>query len=184
MTLAERIVALHHALDRAGVPHAFGGALSLAYWTRDPRGTDDIDVNVFVPDDEAAPVLAVLPDGVDVPDDAAAVIAREGQMRFWWDQVPLDLFFNNVPVHDDAARNRRTVPLLDDVEIPVLGPVELAVFKAMFDRTQDWADIESMIAAETLDLDEMRRVLGTMLPEGDRRFARIDEAMRQALRSR
>jgi hypothetical protein len=184
VTLAERIAELHVALDRAGVPHAFGGALALAYWIRDPRGTDDIDLNVFVPDDEAAPVLAALPAGVAVPDDAAAVIARDGQMRLWWDDVPVDVFFSNLPVHDDAARHRRTVPLMGDVEIPILAPVELAVFKAMSDRTQDWADIENMIAAETLDLDEVRRVLGTLLPADDPRFARLGEAVRQARRLR
>lgn len=182
MTLAERIAELHRALERADVPHAFGGALSLAFWTRDPRGTDDIDVNVFVPDSEAASVLSVLPGGVRVPDDADQVIARDGQTRLWWEDVAVDLFFNNLPVHEDAARHRRTVPLSEGVEIPVLGPTELAVFKAMFDRTRDWADIEAMIAAKTLDLDEMRRVLLTMLPEDDPRFARIDEAVRQARR--
>ncbi|MCQ3971301.1 hypothetical protein, partial [Klebsiella pneumoniae] len=33
MTLTERIVALHAALDGAGIPHAFGGALALATLT-------------------------------------------------------------------------------------------------------------------------------------------------------
>ena len=36
MTLTERIVALHAALDTAGVPHAFGGALALAWCTQPP----------------------------------------------------------------------------------------------------------------------------------------------------
>lgn len=35
MTLVERIVALHTALDAASVPHAFGGALALG--ADDPR---------------------------------------------------------------------------------------------------------------------------------------------------
>jgi hypothetical protein len=62
----------------------------------------------------------------------------------------------------------------------VLGPVELAVFKAMFDRTRDWADIEAMLAAGTLDLDAVRDTLATMLTSGDERFARLDEAARRA----
>ena len=32
--------------------------------------------------------------------------------------------------------------------IPVLGCTALAVFKAMFDRTKDWGDIEAMLEAE------------------------------------
>ena len=48
MTLTERIVALHAALHGADIPHAFGGALALAFCTAEPRGTQDIDVNVFL----------------------------------------------------------------------------------------------------------------------------------------
>ena len=48
-------------------------------------------------------------------------------------------------------------------QIPVLGPVELAVFKAMFDRTRDWADIEAMVAAGTLDVDAVGAVLRSRL---------------------
>ena len=36
------------ALDDARIPHAFGGALALAWCTQRARGTIDIDVNVFV----------------------------------------------------------------------------------------------------------------------------------------
>ena len=44
MTLPERLIELHRALTRRKLPHAFGGAIALAYWTLDPRGTSDIDV--------------------------------------------------------------------------------------------------------------------------------------------
>ena len=46
--LPAKIVALHRALERAQLPHAFGGALALAWCTQRARGTIDIDVNVFV----------------------------------------------------------------------------------------------------------------------------------------
>ena len=180
MTLAERVIELHRALEADSIPHAFGGAIALAFWIRNPRGTDDVDVNVFVPAEDCRPALAALPPGVAVPDDAADVIARDGQTRLWWDETPIDLFFNNVPVHDDAAAHRREVPLTDEVTIPILGPIELAVFKVMFARTQDWADVEAMVGAETVDLDEVRRVLRTMLDSADPRFARLDEAVARA----
>ena len=47
-TLVDKIVALHESLDAAEIPHAFGGALALAWCTQRARGTIDIDVNVFV----------------------------------------------------------------------------------------------------------------------------------------
>jgi hypothetical protein len=179
VTLAERVVALHRALARKRIPHALGGAIALAYWTRDPRGTSDIDVNIFVPAAACGPALRALPPGVDVPQEAEETIAREGQIRLWWDETPIDLFFDYVPVHADAARHRKTVPFAG-TRIPVLGPIELAVFKVMFDRTRDWADIEAMITASTLDLDAVRETLRTMLQADDERFARLDEAIRRA----
>ncbi len=48
MGLPEKIIAIHEHLAAAGLPHAFGGALALAWCTGRARGTIDIDVNVFV----------------------------------------------------------------------------------------------------------------------------------------
>jgi hypothetical protein len=179
MTLADRILALHRALEHAQLPHAFGGAIALAYWTSDPRATSDIDLNVFVAADDAAVALEALPPGVAKPDGTADTIARDGQVRLWWDDTPVDLFFDYVPVHADARRNRRTV-VFAGASIPVLGPVELAVFKVMFDRTRDWADIEAMVAAQTLDATAVKAALGPMIGVEDERFARLDEAIRRA----
>ena len=179
MTLPQRLVELHEALAARRISHAFGGAIALAYWTLDPRGTIDIDVNVFVPPTKAERVLRALPAGISKPDGAAETIARDGQIRLWWDEVPVDLFFDYVPIHSDAARNRRRVPFAG-TRIPVLGPTELAVFKVMFDRTQDWADIEAMLAADTLDVEAIRAELATLLDADDERFARLDDAARRA----
>lgn len=175
MTLADRLVELHRSLDLAGVPHAFGGAIALAYWTLDPRGTSDIDVNVFVPAAEPDLALAALPDAVAQDSGTAASVARNGQVRLWWQETPVDLFFDYVPIHADAARNRRTVPFAG-IEIPILGPIELAVFKAMFDRTRDWADIEAMLAAGTLDVEATKRSLQALVGGDDERLVRLDAA--------
>lgn len=179
MTLPEKLVALHRALARRRIPHAFGGAIALAYWTLDPRATSDIDVNVFLPAAEAERALRALPPEVDFPDGTTDIIARDGQVRLWWDETPVDLFFDSIPVHDAAARHRQRMPFAR-AQIPVLGPEELAVFKAMFDRTRDWADIEAMLAAETLDLDAVRDTLRTMFADDDHRFARLEESLERA----
>jgi len=179
MDLTQKLLAVHAALDRAGVPHAFGGAIALAYWTLDPRGTGDIDLNLFVPATDPRVALDALPQRVERPAGTEEQVRREGQARLWWDGTPLDLFFDYVPLHTAAARRVRSVPFAG-AEIPVLGPVDLAVFKAMFDRTRDWADIEAMLAAHTLDADAVREALGEMLEPGDPRFARLGEAERLA----
>jgi hypothetical protein len=178
VTLPERLVALHRALAKARIPHAFGGAIALAYWTLDPRGTSDIDVNVFVPAEAPQRALDALPDDVAQPAGTLEAITRDGQVRLWWDDIPIDLFFNYADVHEEAARNRRRVSF-EGTRIPVLGPVELAVFKVMFDRTRDWADLEAMAERGTLDFPAVRAALRAMLGSGeDARFARLAEVER------
>ncbi len=179
MTLPEKVVALHRALAEKRIPHAFGGAIALAYWTQDPRGTSDIDLNVFVPAADSAAALAALPAGVSRPEGTAEAIAADGQIRVWWDETPVDLFFDYEPVHADAARHARKVPFAG-TRIPILGPIELTVFKVMFDRTRDWADIEAMVAANTVDLEAVRTTLGSLLDPDDQRFDRLAEAVRRA----
>lgn len=149
--LAQRLLDVHDALTRAKLPHAFGGAIALAYCTREPRGTRDLDVNVFVDPTRAGEVLASLPGGVAVTDADIQAAAREGQVRVWWEDTPVDLFLNLHRFHDEVAAGVRLVPF-EDRTIPVLGCTALAVFKALFDRTKDWADIEEMTAAGALDL--------------------------------
>ena len=179
MNLAERLLALHASLEAAGIDHAFGGAIALAYWTLEPRGTRDIDINVFVPSEDAPTVLEALPDGVLHDEKSIATIRRDGQVRLWWEDTPVDLFFDNLPVHEEAARHRRMVPF-EGEQIPVLGPAELALFKVMFDRTRDWADIEAMIEAENLDIAALRAGIAEFVGTDDPRLARLDDAVRRA----
>ena len=57
----------------------------------------------------------------------------------------------------------------------ILGPVELVLFRAFFDRTKDWADIEAVVEAQLVDAVAVRAALVEALGEGDRRVARLDE---------
>lgn len=181
MRLSERLLAIHEGLSAAELEHAFGGAIALAYWTLEPRGTRDIDVNVFVAIDQLTRVLNALPADVKHDPPAIEALTRDGQARLWWDETPIDLFLSYLPLHDQAASNSRVVPF-EGEEIPVLGPLELAIFKAMFDRTKDWADIEAMLVAQTLDLDAANELLISLIGSDDERIARLSEAARRASR--
>lgn len=179
MTLGARIRALHRALAEHDVPHAFGGAVALAYATEEPRGTRDIDVNVFLPVERAADVLGLLPAGIDQPAGTLEKLERDGQIRLLWDDTPVDLFLDYAPIHEEAARHCRNVPFEGET-IPVLGPVELAVFKAMFNRLRDWGDLEEMAKADMLDFDAVRDALAEMVGPDDERMTRVDEVARRA----
>jgi hypothetical protein len=178
VTLPERLVALHRALDAGYVPHAFGGAIALAYCTLNPRGTNDIDCNLFVPASDPGGALAALPEGITRPQRLRTTIARDGQVRLWWEDTPVDLFFDYAAVHSQAAANSRTAPF-EGVEIPVLGPVELVTFKVMSDHAQDWADVEAVYEAGTADPEAVRATLGGLLEPDDPGFERLTEVERR-----
>jgi hypothetical protein len=171
-SLPEKIVELHQALDHAALPHAFGGALALAWCTQRARGTIDIDVNVFVDDEQTSSVLAALPAGVRWQDDDRSRLERDGQARLWWDTTPVDLFLNTTPFHTQVG-DRTRVEVLAGVPLPFLSCLDLAVFKAFFDRTKDWADLEEMAAAGTLDADHVAGILLRYLGPDDHRIVRL-----------
>ncbi|MDQ1404287.1 MAG: hypothetical protein QOG03_2603 [Actinomycetota bacterium] len=171
-SLPDKVLAISHALD--AVPHAFGGALALAYYA-EPRATIDIDLNVFVPPGrypDIAGVLATI--GVDTsPANMAAAIERDGQGRLFWDATPVDLFFAYDPFHEAAARAKRRVPFAED-EIWILAADHLTVAKVVFDRPRDWIDIEAMLAVGTsIDTAEVLRWVGRIAGDDDRRYDRI-----------
>ncbi|HEY4450004.1 MAG TPA: hypothetical protein VGN13_00230 [Solirubrobacteraceae bacterium] len=172
--LGELLLSVHDALDRAQIPHAIGGAIALAYCTLDPRGTRDLDFNVFVGRERAREVFAALPAEIEVSGERLERLERDGQVRLRSGATPVDLFLNVLPFHDHVAEHVRMVPF-EGRNIPVLSCTALVVFKAMFDRTQDWADIETMVEAGSFDLDEATHWIREMLGE-DRRTEHLAAA--------
>jgi hypothetical protein len=166
------MLVIHEHLQAAGIDHAFGGALALAWCTQQARGTIDLDVNLFVGSDRTEEALAALPTGVVATPDDRARLRRDGQARLWWETTPVDVFLNTTPFHDDVAARVRWEPFAG-VELPFLACEDLAVFKAFFNRTKDWADLEAMHEAGTLDVAEVAGVLATFLGGDDERIARL-----------
>jgi hypothetical protein len=172
--LSELLFAVHDALERAGIPHAVGGAIALAYCTLDPRGTRDLDVNVFVGPERAREVFAALPEGIEVSGERLEQLERDGQVRLRSGITPVDLFLNVLPFHRHVEEHVRQVPF-EERTIPILSCTALAVFKAMFDRTQDWADIEAMVEAQSFDLEEASHWIREMVGD-DRRIDQLTAA--------
>jgi hypothetical protein len=166
-TLVEKIGALADAFTSAGIPHAFGGALALAYATEEPRGTRDIDVNVFVESSRVDEVFAALPAAVARSERDTESVRRDDQVRLFWDDTPLDLFFSAGPMHDVAARRTRDVDF-SGRRIAVIAPEDLTVFKMLFDRSKDWVDIEAMLESGTVDVAAAIAAVTPLLGDDDR----------------
>lgn len=172
LPLDEKVALLARTFSSARIPYAFGGALALAYYG-EPRGTVDIDVNVFVPGDRAGRVLDRLVKlGCAIEREGTTRrILRDGQVRVFWDTTPLDLFFSVDSFHESCARRAKTVPFGPD-RIRILSAEDLVVFKALFSRRKDWIDIEQIlfVTAAAFDVAHVTEWLGRILPvEDDRR---------------
>ncbi len=171
--LVEKLFAIHDSLTGASVPHAFGGAIALAYCVEEPRGTRDLDVNIFVEASRAECTLATLPPGVTVTAKDVTKVERTGQARLDWDGTPVDAFLNNVPLHDAVADAVVWVPLAGR-EVPVLDCASLAIFKAFFDRTKDWADMEAIAQAAPDDIELAAATIAELVGETDPAVQRLE----------
>jgi hypothetical protein len=170
--LVEKLLAIHAALKARSLPHAFGGAIALAYCVQEPRGTRDLDVNIFVDAEKAAEVLAALPEGVRVAEGDVEKVVRDGQTRLFWDGVPVDVFLNNLPLHEEVANGVLWVDMQGS-QVPVLDCASLVIFKAFFARTRDWGDIEEVALTTPEDVDTARKAVAGLVGEDDPSYKRL-----------
>jgi hypothetical protein len=132
---ADKIKAVHRALEQAGIPHAFGGALALAFYA-EPRETSDIDVNVFVPVERRLEV-----------DKALASLGTDREH-------PVHLFFSCDALHEEMPKKIRQVSIGGET-IPLVSPEHLVVRKTILNRPKDWRDIEAILAHTGVDQAEV-----------------------------
>jgi len=129
-------------------------------------------VNIFVDASEAEAVLAALPDAVRVRRKDIAQVEQIGQARLDWDGTPIDVFLNNIPLHDVVASSVVWVPL-EGRQAPVLDCTSLAIFKAFFDRTKDWADLEAVAEATPGDIKAAAATIADLVGPDDPAVSRL-----------
>ncbi|HLI43570.1 MAG TPA: hypothetical protein VKU92_03785 [Acidimicrobiales bacterium] len=170
--LPYKMVAIHHSLSAAGIAHAFGGALALAWCTKQARGTIDLNLNIFLTPEQTVTAVASLPPGIVATEADRDLLERDGQARLWWDNTPVDVFLNTSEFHEQVATRVRPEPFAGE-QLPFLACQDLAVFKAFFNRTKDWADLEAMVEAGSLDVPAVTGVLAGFLGVDDDRIKRL-----------
>jgi hypothetical protein len=172
--LVDKLFAIHDALADAGLGHAFGGAIALAFCADEPRVTRDLEVRIFTDVANAERALAALPDGVAIPSGEVAALLRNGQTHLRWGDTPIDVFLNSVPFHDAVAESVIWVPLAGR-EVPVLDCASLVVFKALFNRTKDWADIEAVAERSPAQVEAAAAAVAGLVGEEDPACERLAE---------
>ena len=181
MSVAERSAAdaaqsIAIALDRAGIPYAAGGALALAI-AGVPRGTADVNINVFVSEEQVHHVFAVLESlGIEIPVAAADQARARGMFVGRWEGMRIDVFLPSIPFAREAERSR--IRVSDDAGWSgwFLSAEALAVFKLLFFRGKDIVDLERLVAVRPeLDATYVRRWIVDMMGEDDERTRRWDD---------
>lgn len=182
-SLSDKVLLIEATLQSARIPHAFGGAIALAYYAT-PRATIDIDVNVFVGSERADEVLSALGRlGAEAPPESESIrLHRDGQTRIRWGATPVDLFFSYDAFHDACMERRRVFPFGQGETIHVLAAEDLIIFKAIFDRDKDWRDIAEIVFAvgNELDADWIESWLERIVGREDERYGRCMESLSAA----
>ncbi len=185
MSFVGSVIEVDRQLSGASLAHAFGGALALAY-VAEPRGTVDIDVNVFTHLNEIDVVLDVLAEIGLRPerarDDWLPVAGI--RLRRETDPYPVDLFPSLGDSYAEIARRCRQHAFgHGDAVLPFLSAEDLALFKLSFGRDKDWVDLRAIVAARAdLDIDYIeRQLIGMRGPSMYPRIARLRGLHRHAL---
>ena len=176
-------MAVHDHLQALGVGHAFGGALALAYYA-EPRGTVDVDVNVFVAFERAGEIVASLEELGFSPEQPAEQWVPIAGVRFVQAGEPtmLDVFFSLDERYDEIARRVRRFPFgSEGVELPFLSAEDLALFKLSFGRDKDWVDLRRLVRGSPgLDAAYIEaQLIGLRGPTMYPRLARLRRLIRE-----
>jgi hypothetical protein len=171
-----KVIGIAQALEHAHIPYAFGGAIALAYYAA-PRGTEDIDVNVFLRAEEAGTCLEEL-ERLGIESSAADRDVHDHRVVLSWEHTPIHLFFSYDPFHESCRVRARLVPFPDG-EIWILSAEDITIFKVIYDRPKDRAEVREVLLClgERMDVAYTIGWLERILSSEDARVTRFRGAV-------
>jgi hypothetical protein len=168
-------------LQARGQEYALGGAIALGYWGV-PRGTVDVDVTVFLPAERPTECVWLLQEiGCEFSAATALEWLREhGFCRVRFAGIDVDVFVPIIPFYEAARARRKSVELAGR-PIVIWDAESLAVFKMMFFRRKDLADVEQILRTQraTFDRAWVREQLAAMYGTRDPRLSAWDDLVRE-----
>jgi hypothetical protein len=168
-------------LDAAQCEYAVGGAIALGIWA-EPRGTLDVDVTLFLPHDQPTACVRLLQKiGCAVSSTEAVQSLNEHgfcQVEFRGRRV--DVFLPTIPFYERARQRRKTI-MLGGQPVNIWDAETLCVFKVMFFRRKDLADVEQILRlqGEQLDRAWVTQELVQLYGRRDPRISQWEELLRE-----
>jgi hypothetical protein len=152
--ISQKLVNIAAKLTEHDIPYAFGGAIAFGYHG-EPRGTIDLDINIFIPPNENRQVINAFNELFPV-DDAEALaeqVKNNDQLKTHWGDTRLDLFFlSDTDFHQSMSTRTQEVPF-GNTAIRIISVEDLIVCKALFSRPKDWIDISKLCAVKADKID-------------------------------
>ena len=171
---------LAQKLEARGHEYAIGGAIALGFWGV-PRGTIDVDLTLFLAAERPWECIWVLQEiGCEMSAVSAAESLRQhGFCRVKFGGLDVDIFVPLVPFYEIARRRRKRVELAGR-PIQVWDAESLVVFKMMFFRRKDMADIEQVLMTQGARFDRawVRDQLVAIYGARDPRLSAWDDLVR------
>lgn len=168
-------------LETLNQPYAFGGAIALGYWAA-PRGTLDVDLTLFYSPEQPSDCIQLLQDlGCDVVvSEATHSLQEHGFYRTSWQGTRLDVFLPLIPFYDEARLRRQQVDLGGQT-VMIWDAATLVIFKMMFFRRKDLADVEQILRTQGARLERswIRQQLVNIFGSHDPRLSQWDELIQE-----
>jgi hypothetical protein len=168
-------------LDEDQIAYGVGGALALGAWGA-PRATKDVDITVFVSEDELPRCFDALERAGVMIDRAGATrdVARIGLFKGRAGKILVDVFLMGHPQYEDMKRRCVAIDDTTGRKLSFISAEDLCLHKLLFGRPKDVIDLEELISHRpTIDLAYVRGWLTRMIPAGDPRLALLDDLERR-----
>lgn len=165
------------ALNAADCEYALGGAIALGFWA-EPRGTLDVDLTLFLPVTQPSSCVRLLQNiGCEVrSNQAIQSLTEHGFCQVEFGGRRVDIFLPLTPFYEQARLRRQKV-ILGDQPVMIWDAETLCVFKMMFFRRKDLADVEQVLRMQSSDFDAqwVREQLVEMYGKLDPRISQWNE---------
>ncbi len=172
------VARLADRFDEDGLPYALGGALALGAWGV-PRTTSDVDLSVFVSENELDGLLNSVERAGAMVDRAEAhrTVARMGLFVAYFARTRIDLFIAHHPWHAEMQRRRVSLPTPDGQARWFLSAEDTALAKLLYAQPKDVQDLKRLFAVQAgrIDLAYLQEWLPRMVPAGDSRLALLED---------
>ena len=155
-SLSQSLAELREFFERREWKHCLIGGLAANRWGR-ARFTRDIDIVVLTgvgqEENVVDELLAAFPSRLAKSEARQFALDNRVLLLASHAGVPIDVSLGAIAFEEQMLARARLSSIVSGQKYPVASPEDLIVMKALAGRSQDWQDIEGIIARQRMKLD-------------------------------